>query len=115
MSEVTARITARGLHKGEPVIIECIEYDGGNDDKQHVLILKNGEEDIWTSFLFRGYVGIRYANRTKSPCCYNPPFNSVAAYWLALEDYFDEPPEIITQGNVRPRQYSEEEPRRIRF
>ena len=115
MSEITAHITAEGIREGEPVAIECIEYDGDDDDKRHVVVLKNGKEDTRTSFLFRGYAGIRYANRTKSPCCYNPPFNSVAAYWLALEDYFDEPPETIAEGNVYPHQYSEEEIRRIRF
>ena len=115
MSKVTAKFTAKGIVKGESVVIECTEYDGNDEVKRRVTLLKNGKEDNRSSFLFRGYVGIRYADRAKSLCCYNPPFNSAAAYWLALEDFFDAPPETTTEGNVCPRQYNEEEIRSIRF
>ena len=113
---ITARAKAKGKREGESIVIECIEYDGEDDDKRHVVILKNGAEDEYTSFLLNDCVFRRYARNTKFACCYNPPFNSAAAYWLALhEDYFDEPPEIETEGNVEPVEYSKEELQRIRF
>ena len=113
---ITARARAKGKREGESIVIECIEYDGEDDDKRRVVVLKDGAEDAYTNILLSGFVLERYSKRSKSPRCYNPPFNSAAAYWLALrEDYFDKPPEIETEGDVAPVEYSREELRRIRF
>ena len=109
MSKVTAKITAKGIHKGERVVIECIEYDGDDDDKRHVVILKNGKEDFVTTILFNYYVGIRYAEGTKMLHCYNPAENSAAAHWLALKKYFDKPPKTEVEGEVIPYKYSKKE------
>ncbi len=115
MSNITAKITAKGLYKGEPVVIKCIEYDGDDDDKRHVKLLKNGIEDNHTTLLFNEYVWISYSEGAKLPHAYNPIFNSSAAYWLVMKKYFDEPPEITTEGDVAPVEYSEEELKYIRF
>ena len=101
---VTAKATAKGLHKGEKVVIECIEYGelGEENEKDlRVKVLKNGKEDEETSFLFDMYVSFSYTRRAKLPHCYNPQKNSAEAYWLVMhEEYFDEPPEITIEGNV---------------
>ena len=115
MSDVTAKITAKGLHKGELVVIECIEYDGDDDDKRRVKLLKNGIEDNHTTLLFDEYVWINYSEGAKLSHAYNPIFNSVAAYWLVMKKYFDEPPEITTEGDVTPVEYTKEELQYIRF
>ena len=117
MSEVTARITARGLHKGKPVVIECIEYDGNDEDKRHVTILKNGEEDLLTEISLKQRIMKNRIASVGHPQSYNPPFNSAAAYWLALEDYFDAPPEILIEGEVGTfgSSYSDEDTSNVRF
>ena len=115
MSNITAKILAKGLHKKEPVVIECIEYDGDDNDKRHVKLLKNGVEDEYTTLLFDEYVWFSYSEGAKLSHVYNPIFNSVAAYWLVMKKYFDEPPEITTEGDVVPIEYSEEELKYIRF
>ena len=115
MSKITAKLIAKGLRKGAPVIVECIEYDGEDDDKRRVKVMKNGKEDFLTNLLFKYHVGCRYADGTKAPCCYNPAENTAAAYWLVLGEYFDEPPQITTEGDVLPVEYTIEERRQIRF
>lgn len=101
MAKVTAKVTAKGKRAGKLVVIECIEYCGSDDNRRHVVVLKDGKEDDYTTLLFDGYVSQSYARRAKRECCYNPARNSIEAYWLIMHEvYFDAVPEITVEGKI---------------
>ena len=121
----TAKIIARGLHDGEPTVIEVIEYNGGfnkHGDRKHgnLIFFKDGvnfkqlryEEDRemsdeeWKSFDYlhdlRACVRERHLKLMKATHVYNPLPNTIEAYWLAFNhgDGFDEVPEIEVEGKI---------------
>lgn len=110
----TAKITARGLYKGMPTVIEVIEYDGGEDENGDrkdgkLKVFKDGFDfDSATDIIQYNYLAElnRAISLRRSRQCghhvYNPYTNTIEAYWLAFNygDGFDEVPEIEVEGKI---------------
>lgn len=127
--KITAKVTARGLHNGDPIVIEVVEYSGGEDengDRKHgkLTFVKDGfrfdglryedNEDMMDAELdeakyeafqylrkIQRYTIKRYLNQ-RGHHVYNPSPNTIEAYWLAFNygDGFDEVPEIEVEGKI---------------
>ena len=94
-----AKVTARGMRKGNLVIITCIQ-EGGK-----VTLFRDGLELKDTDNDFRELLSYTQAQfhraELSAPHSYNPEPGTIEAYWLALhETYFDELPEIEIEGEV---------------
>ena len=114
----TAKVTARGLYKGQPTIVEVIEYDGGKDENGDwtkygtLKVFKDGFDfDLATDIIQYNYLSeLKRAiserhSRQYGHHVYNPCTNTIEAYWLAFNhgDGFDEVPEIEVEGEIYTR------------
>ena len=125
----TAKVTARGLYKGKPIVVDVIEYDGGEDengDRKHgkLAFIKNGikfeglkykdndaileadpDEAKYETFQHLRKIQrcvIKRNLKLRGHHVYNPLPNTIEAYWLAFNygDGFDEVPEIEVEGEI---------------
>lgn len=118
-AKITAKVTAKGVFKGKPVVVEVVRQNGGLDENGDlhngtIKILKDGidynsddaeiesKENALYLHALRNRVVKRCLKQMRATHVYNPMPHTIEAYWLAFNygDGFDEVPEITVEGEI---------------
>ena len=91
-----AKFTAKGYVHGKFTVITCAK------ESDTIAVFQDGKRlNGYDNLSFELYSRALLNYIDSEPCSYVPAPDTLEAYWLVLlDEYFDEPPEIIVEGEL---------------